>query len=119
MYQKISFKLLLLLIVFSSSCQSRGGDRKDTNDNGYILGKVIQVVDGDTYHLLTEDNQTLKIRMEGIDAPERAMPFYKVSKDYLGKLCSGKYVKLKSSGIDQYGRYLGFGIIKDIIQMKI
>ena len=113
MYQKISFKLLLLLIVFSSSCQSRGGDRKDTNDNGYILGKVIQVVDGDTYHLLTEDNQTLKIRMEGIDAPERAMPFYKVSKDYLGKLCSGKYVKLKSSGIDQYGRYLGFTYLED------
>ena len=113
MYQKISFKLLLLLIVFSTSCQSKSRERKDTSDNEYNFGRVIRIVDGDTYHLLTEDNQTLKIRMEGIDAPERAMPFYKVSKDYLGKLCFGKHVKLKSSGKDQYGRYLGFTYLED------
>ncbi len=113
MQQKILSNLLFLLIVFSTSCQSRSSERKDTINNDYISGKVIRIVDGDTYHLLTEDNQTLKIRMEGIDAPERAMPFYRVSKDYLGKLCFGKRVKLKSTSIDQYGRHLGFTYLED------
>ena len=113
MQKKILFHLLLLFVVFPSSCQFKNEERKNTNNNDYILGKVIRIVDGDTYHLLTEDNQTLKIRMEGIDAPERAMPFYKVSKDYLGKLCFGKRVKLKSTSIDQYGRHLGFTYLED------
>lgn len=113
MDQKTIFKLLILLFVFSTSCQSKSGERKNTNDNDFIYGKVIRVVDGDTYHLLTEDNQTLKVRMEGIDAPERAMLFYKASKDYLGKLCFGKSVRLKSSGKDQYGRYLGSTYLED------
>ncbi len=42
--------------------------------------------------------------MEGIDAPERGMPFYKVAKDYLGKLCFAQTVRIEPSGIDRYGR---------------
>ena len=55
-----------------------------------ISGKVIKIVDGDTYDILLDNLTTKRIRMEGIDAPERGMPFYKVAKDYLGTLCFGQ-----------------------------
>lgn len=69
-----------------------------------VTGKVIKIVDGDTYDILLDDSTTKRIRMDGIDAPERGMPFYKVSKDYLGSLCFGKMVRIEQTDIDQYGR---------------
>ncbi len=50
----------------------------------------------------------MRVRMEGIDAPERGMPFYKVSKRYLSQLCYGKNVSLRITGRDIYDRFLGF-----------
>ena len=69
-----------------------------------LTGKVIKIVDGDTYDILLDDNTTKRIRMDGIDAPERGMPFFKVSKDYLGSLCFGKMVRIEQTTMDQYGR---------------
>jgi endonuclease YncB( thermonuclease family) len=71
-----------------------------------IHGKVIKIVDGDTYDILLYGNITKRIRMEGIDAPERGMPFYKVSKDYLAGLCFGQNVRIAQTGLDRYGRML-------------
>lgn len=113
MERKLFLKLLLLFTVFTSSCNFKTGEQGNAHDDNYISGKVVRVVDGDTYHLLTDGNRKIKVRMEGIDAPERNMPFYQVSEDYLAKLCFGKRVKLKSSGTDQYGRYLGFTYLDD------
>ena len=39
-----------------------------------IVGKVVGVHDGDTLTLRTED-ETLKVRLSGIDAPELGRPF--------------------------------------------
>ncbi len=47
--------------------------------------------------LLLEDKTTIRIRMDGIDAPEKGMPFYKVSKKYLGELCFNKNVTYGNS----------------------
>ena len=66
--------------------------------------KVIKIVDGDTYDILLNDRTTKRIRMEGIDAPERGMPFYKVAKDYLGILCFSQVVRIEQTGNDWYGR---------------
>ena len=57
-----------------------------------ISGKVIAIIDGDTYDVLIHDNKTIRIRMEGIDAPERGMPFFRKSKDYLAKLSETEFV---------------------------
>lgn len=49
----------------------------ETMDSGGIIeGKVIGIIDGDTFDLLNDSNKTYRIRMEGIDAPEKGMPFY-------------------------------------------
>jgi len=78
-----------------------------------ISGKVISIVDGDTYDILVKGKRTIRIRMEGIDAPEKGMPFYQVSKNYLGKLCFNKNVKVDITGTDEYYRYIGFTYLKD------
>ena len=69
-----------------------------------LSGKVIKIVDGDTYDILLDNLTTKRIRMEGIDAPERGMPFYKVAKDFLGSLCFGQVVTIEQTGTDKYGR---------------
>ena len=39
-----------------------------------LTGKVIKIADGDTLTLLVDKTQ-IKVRLEGIDTPERAQPF--------------------------------------------
>ncbi|WP_255069396.1 thermonuclease family protein [Lacihabitans sp. LS3-19] len=58
--------------------------------------EVIGIVDGDTYDVLI-DRKPVRIRMEGIDAPERGMPFYKKSNRYLGSLIFRKKVEISKS----------------------
>ncbi len=95
-------RCILLLFIVLLSCQHKAV----TTGEPLITGKVVKIVDGDTYDILLPNNTTLRIRMEGIDAPERGMPFYKVSKDYLGKLCFSQTVRIEKSSIDRYGRTL-------------
>lgn len=101
--KNLSFTLSLFafLFVFCTSCN---GKKVNSEKRITISGKVIHIVDGDTYDLLTSDKKTLRIRMNGIDAPERSMAFYQVSKNYLGNLCMGKTVKIEKTDTDQYGR---------------
>ena len=68
--------------------------------------RVVGISDGDTYEALLPDKSTVKIRMEGIDAPERNMPFYQVAKNYLSKLCFGKEVRIEKLDTDRYGRWI-------------
>jgi endonuclease YncB( thermonuclease family) len=90
-------------------CYAKNDVRIETK----LDGKVIKIIDGDTYDILLVKNKILRIRMEGIDAPERGMPFYRVSKDYLGKLCFGKKVRLKITGKDRHGRTIAFTYLDD------
>lgn len=71
-----------------------------------FYGKVIKIVDGDTFDILLDNNSTKRIRMAGIDAPEKRMPFYQKSKDYLGALCFGKIVRIKKTDTDRNGRWI-------------
>jgi micrococcal nuclease len=92
-------KFFLLLSFIILGCQTKHAETTPRTS-----GKVIKIVDGDTYDILLDNNTTKRIRMDAIDAPERGMPFYKVSKDYLGTLCFGQTVRLEQTAIDQYGR---------------
>jgi len=40
-----------------------------------LEGKVIKIADGDTLTLLTSSSQQIKVRLAGIDTPERKQPF--------------------------------------------
>jgi len=113
MMKKIFFYLSLSLLILNISCLSKNRKTAYLQSKDTISGKVIAVHDGDTYDLLVQGNEKLSVRMEGIDAPERGMPFYQVSKRHLSSLCSGKQVTLKITGTDNYGRALGFTYLED------
>jgi len=72
-----------------------------------LTGKVIKVADGDTVTILTSENKQVKIRLDGIDCPERKQDFGTKAKNFTNSLCYGKVIKVNVKGLDRYGRTLG------------
>lgn len=72
-----------------------------------ISGRVVAVIDGDTIKVLDERKVEHKVRLTGIEAPERGQPFGSKSREYLASLVAGKTVGVESSKKDRYGRVLG------------
>jgi micrococcal nuclease len=68
-------------------------------------GKVFRVIDGDTFVLQTTEGN-IKVRMDGIDAPERKQCFGKESMEFLNQYI-GKDCMLERKGVDRYGRTIG------------
>lgn len=73
------------------------------------VGRVVKVSDGDTFTLLLADSTQERVRMHGIDAPEKkgGQPYSRAAKDYLSSLIAGKTVTVRSQSRDRYGRILG------------
>jgi micrococcal nuclease len=72
-----------------------------------LTGKVVSVHDGDTVRVLDAANVQHKVRLDGIDAPERGQPFGTVARDRLASLVMGKTVTVHNDGRDKWGRMLG------------
>ena len=72
-----------------------------------LHGRVVRVADGDTITVLDAANTQLKIRLNGIDAPESHQAFGQKSKERLAHYVSGKDVAVKWKSKDKYGRILG------------
>ena len=68
------------------------------------LFKVIKIIDGDTIDVLTGDRVMIRLRVNGIDAPERGQPFGNNAKRYLSETIGGKMVRLRGYGLDKYNR---------------
>ena len=75
-------------------------------------GKVVGVTDGDTITVL-QDRTPVKVRLNGIDAPEQGQPFGERAKQFASALCFGDEVTIKTSGTDKYGRTLGDVVLVD------
>ena len=72
-----------------------------------LQGKVIGVADGDTVTLLDAQKNQHKIRLQGIDAPEKAQAFGNKSKQSLHEMVHGKEVMVDFQKKDKYGRTVG------------
>ena len=70
--------------------------------NGFVTG----ITDGDTLTLLDEQKQQHKIRVIGIDAPEKVQPFGAKSQANLGQMAFNKQVTADCPKRDRYGREL-------------
>lgn len=68
-----------------------------------LKGKVVRIVDGDTFDLLV-DKTTHRIRLAGIDAPEKGQDFGTAAKQLLGTLCAGETVTVVVTDTDRNKR---------------
>jgi endonuclease YncB( thermonuclease family) len=91
--------LLLLLLVLSSAHATAATQSFDA--------RVIGVADGDTVTVLDANNLQHKIRVAGIDAPEKGQPFGDRSKQSLSRAVMGKPVRVEWQKQDRYGRLVG------------
>jgi endonuclease YncB( thermonuclease family) len=81
--------------------------------------KCTRVADGDTITVIS-DGHKFRIRLVGIDAPEKSrrkhepgQPFSQKSTKYIASLVLNKFVDVVSFGEDRYGRTLGVVYIDD------
>lgn len=93
--------LFFLLLLISSSVLAD------------FSGQVIKVIDGDTVDILTTENEKIRVRLFGIDAPERGQAYANKSKLFLASLISGKDVLVKENEKDIYHRSLGTIFYRD------
>jgi endonuclease YncB( thermonuclease family) len=78
-----------------------------------LSGTVVGVSDGDTITVLDANREQHKIRVAGIDAPEKAQPFAQRSKGALSLLVFGKDVDVQWSKRDRYQRIVGKVLVTD------
>ena len=87
-----------------------------------LLGKVINVADGDTITVLDDTNTQHKIRLAGIDAPEKRQAFGNVSRLNLAEQVAGQSVAVEWVKVDKYRRKLGKvllgGLDSNLVQIK-
>ncbi|WP_304256296.1 thermonuclease family protein [Phascolarctobacterium succinatutens] len=100
----IKFLALLLVTLLLVSCKS--SPFSSLSMEKVLHGQVIDVLDGDTVKLRS-DWHIYKIRLAGIDAPEKQQAYGVQSKIYLEHLIVDKDVSIKVVSCDQYGRYVG------------
>lgn len=72
-----------------------------------LIGRVVGVADGDTITVLDAASHQHKIRLSGIDAPEKKQPFGQSAKVSLSGLVFSKMVQVETHKIDLYGRSVG------------
>ena len=86
--------LLFALVVSSASADQ-------------LTGRVVAIADGDTITVLDAANQPHKIRLAGIDAPEKMQPYGQRAKQHLGSLVFNRQVTVEWDKTDRYRRIVG------------
>ncbi|OGT90173.1 MAG: hypothetical protein A2286_06620 [Gammaproteobacteria bacterium RIFOXYA12_FULL_61_12] len=88
--------IALLILLFAGPCRA-----------AVMSGWVVWVVDGDTLHLMDEAGERHRIRLSGINAPEKDKPFAQGARDQLVSLVQGKRVSVYWDKVDKYERIVG------------
>jgi len=93
-----AFKGLLFFVALGAS---------STSSAESYSGMVVSIADGDTVTVLDGANQQHKVRLAGIDAPEKAQAFGNVSRQHLAQLVFQKRVTIEFEKLDRYRREVG------------
>lgn len=79
-----------------------------------FIGRVVGITDGDTLTVLDTSHQQYKIRLMGIDAPERKQLFGERARQNLAQLAFAKEVTVqwgKNVGSSRSGRCWSMGLM--------
>jgi micrococcal nuclease len=82
-----------------------------------LRGKVVGIMDGDTFKLLTPDSTLVKVRLANIDCPEKKQPFSGRAKEFTAKAIFGKTVIINIQKTDRYKRYISDVIYNDTLSL--
>ncbi len=95
--------ILLVLFFLSALCSPAFAD---------FSGRVVGVSDGDTIKVM-HNGKAEKIRLHGIDCPEKAQPFGTKAKEFTSAMVFGKAVTVQVIDMDRYGRTVADVILPD------
>jgi endonuclease YncB( thermonuclease family) len=96
----------LLVVVFGSVLAASFSFATD------FTGRVVGVIDGDTIEVL-HNQRPERIRLSGIDCPEKGQAYGQKAKHAASDLAFGKEVTLQTHGHDKYKRTIGDVILPD------
>lgn len=79
-----------------------------------LIGTVVGLADGDTVTVLDASRTQYRIRLAGIDAPEKKQNFGSRSRQSLSELIFQKPVRVEYTKTDRYGRIIGEVLVNNI-----
>lgn len=111
---KVITSILIAVFLFSFGYDNNKAESYKNNSaysqvqkNSVVHGNVVHVADGDTVTVLLNNNVKIKVRLYGIDAPEKAQAYGPQSTGILKHFVANKNVSVAILGTDKYGRKLG------------
>jgi len=75
-------------------------------------GHVVKVIDGDTFDM-KYGKEKIRIRLYGVDSPERGQAFNVKAKEFTAGLIADKEVRVIIRNKDRYGRFVGDVYLSD------
>lgn len=110
------YKLWLssLLLVISLLSFNTNKEVKPT----ILLGKVVGIMDGDTFKLLAKDSTVVKVRLANIDCPEKKQSFSTKAKDFVSEAIFNKNVTVQVLKKDRYRRLIANVFYGDSINLN-
>lgn len=112
----LSLLLLIALTVTSLACTHATTLTLDDNPKAHtvqstqpqtIHGRVIRILDGDTIEIIDSTDTTYRIRLEGIDAPEKSQAFGTKARQQLATFAFNHDATIEWNEKDLYGRIVG------------
>ena len=97
-------RILLILFLFLAAGQGVTGQSR-------LTGRVVAVADGDTFTMLISGRKQLKIRLHGVDCPEKNQDFGTRAKTFTADHVFGKTVTIWVRDTDRYGRTVALVIL--------
>lgn len=89
------------LVLVVSGCSSEKGL---TPPSGPY--KVAEVFDGDSFNLIAANQQIVRVRIAGIDAPEKRQPYSNKAKESLESLLTSGSITLTPVKVDRFERWV-------------
>ena len=104
------FVIILLMIAAAAAYLNTSSDIQP--ERGSFKGRCVAVSDGDTIRVL-KGTEEVKVRLHGIDCPEKNQAYGNKAKVYTSALVFGRTVAVDIRGKDRYGRVLGWVSLED------
>jgi micrococcal nuclease len=106
-FQSVFLKLLKLLLILLVLFYPNS-----TLAYGEWSGQVVWVQDGDSL-IIKKSGKNIRVRLQGIDAPEKGQPFAKKAKYAAIKMAKNRNVRVVVKEKDKYGRTVAKVVLPD------